>query len=85
MFFKTRVKNDTLTPGRYTLYHSGSFYATEDQQDVSQVLLPQERIVKHSYVDNSGDVTTTIPKESDDYITMEDDEGTKIGMSLPKE
>ena len=30
-------------------------------------------------------MTTTIPKESDDYITMEDDEGTKIGMSLPKE
>ena len=37
------------------------------------------------YVDDSGDVTTTIPKEGNELITLKDKVGTKIGMSLPKE
>lgn len=38
-----------------------------------------------AFVDDSGDVTTTIPKDGNAFVTMKDEEGVEIGMSLPEE
>ena len=56
------------------------FYCIIDTDVIGDVVEAADK-----FVDASGEVTTTIPKDGDGFVTMKDENGIEIGMSLPKD
>lgn len=62
----------------------------KETADIVEAFIDKEEVgsiedIGDKYVDNSGEVNTSIPKNGDGYITMESEDIDTIGMSLPLE